>query len=252
VNTSDLSVRRRLGALSATALAVLVVTGCGSSSPSHTNTTGTGTSTQPATTNTVPATNAAEDGRIARDAQLKLTDFPAGWEQQDSATESNSEAHCEGVDAAKAAVSARQTSPDFARASTDYAHSFTYVYVDVARASQAFSQLASESTRTCLGEQLAKYLETQKKQGATIGKITTSQVSMTPVGDEHAESRLTIPVSAQGVTASFYVDLVFVRVGRGIAGFTLQSLLSPFRESLSTELAKTVVDRLKAGLEQAA
>jgi len=234
---SDLSLRRRLVALGATALVLLALAGCGGSSPPH---------------RTTPAINAAADGRIAREAQLKLSDLPSGWQQLDSG-QANSEAGCEGIDAARAAVSARQKSPDFASGNGNTkAQGFVYMYADVSRATHAYAQLSSQSTRRCVADALGRALAAQKHAGATVGTITSGQVAMSPIGDERAEGRFTIPISASGLTISIYVDLVFVRTGRAVAGLTLESVLIPFDETLRDRLTTTVVDRLKAGLGHAA
>ena len=230
---------RGAAALSALALSVIALSGCGSSS-THTTT----VTSAPATTNTNAA---AADERIASDAQLKLSDFPSGWQQKDSTQEAAAEAKCEGVDAAKAAASARAKSPNFERQNAQ-AGNVIYVYADVPGATRAVGELSSQSTRTCIGDALAKNLANQKPQGATFGKITSGQVSMTPIGDERTAGRLTIPISAQGTTVSACVDLVFVRTGRAVAVFTLLDALTPFDETLRDRLAKTVVDRLDAGL----
>lgn len=235
---------------------IIGLAACGSSSTTTVTATTsptTGTTTSPAPTTTQTTTgSAAADQRVARDAQLKLSDFPSGWEQKDRTQEAKAWAACQGVDAAKAAASARQTSPDFAERNHTYAGNFAYIYADVPTATRAFGELSSEHTRTCLGDALAKYLPGQVREGAEIGKITTGQVAMQPVGDERTLTRLTVPLKANGLNVDVTLDLVFVRVGRGIAGLQFQDVLSPFDETLRTRLTTTAVDRLKTALAQPA
>lgn len=173
--TSDLVGPRRLGATGAVVLVLIVVVGCGGSSSTTKTTATTNATSEPATTTTAPATNPADDERIAREAQLKLGDFPSGWEQKDSAKETKSQAKCSGVDAAKAAASARQSSPDFAKGSSGRprASSVVYIYADVPSATRAFGELSGESTRTCLADELGKLIPGETTGAVEVGKVTS-------------------------------------------------------------------------------
>lgn len=229
--------------------------GCGSSSTTTVTattspTTGTTTSPTPTTTETTTG-SAAADQRVARDAQLKLSDFPSGWEQKDRTQESVLAGKCQGVEGPKAAASARQQSPKFEKTSRQ-ALSTVYIFADVPSAMRAFGELSSESTRVCLADAAGTYLSSQSQQGAEFGKVTSAQVSSAPVGDESAVSRLTLPFKANGLGGHAYFDFVFVRVGRGVATVQFLDFFSPFEESLRTRLTTRVVDRLKAGLAQSA
>ena len=224
-STGGVLVSRAICLVVVSASAVILVTGCGSSS-THT-------------------TNPAADQRIATDAQLKLSDFPSGWEQKGNTEESKNETGCEGVAAAQASATAKKTSPDFEH-SNELAESSAYMYSDMSGATQAFSQLSSQSTRTCLADALVKGVTSE----ATIGKITSGQVSIPPLGDERAAARVAIPASAEGKTVTAYLEPVFVRTGRAVATLMLLNFATPFDTTLRDKLATTVVDRLDAGLKQ--
>jgi hypothetical protein len=70
-----------------------------------------------------------------------------------------------------------------------------------------------------------------------------------PPGDERDATRITIPVSAQGIDVDIIADYVLVRVGRGIAAVTFVDTLTAFDEDLKAELMSKVVRRLSAALD---
>jgi len=258
--TSGLGAQRRLVALGVTATALVVSTGGGSAASATTNTTPgtttpTITSTQPSTTGTTPATNPAADTGIARNAELKLRDFPSGWERRgDPPADLNSS--CTGFQMASMAASAAQSSAVFAeRADTEYqVRSFVFGFPDAQVARQALSLLISRANRACVAEiekkDLAEYyagLTTGNGPKLTVGRVTTRLVSMPPVGDQHADARLTVSLHAPGEAISVYLDYVFARTGRGVAGLAVTGAVLPLGQSVTDRLIKTVVDRLEPG-----
>ena len=120
--TSDVAVPRRLAVTLAVALALVVLVGCGSSSSSSTVTT---TTTATTTTPAAPAPSKAADDQVAQNAQLRLTDFPSGWEESDKASPTT-QAPCQAINGAKAATSAHDKSRQFSKGA-DNAESAVYV-----------------------------------------------------------------------------------------------------------------------------
>ena len=179
---------------------------------------------------------------------MKLSDFPSGWQQKDSANESNDEAKCPGWEAAKAAASAQQKSPSFDKGSGEGVTSTVLIFSDASSAARSFDQARGEGDRRCLADEITKAAKSEKD--VQIGTVTSGQVSMAPVGDQSAASRFTIPVTGSGLSVEFVVDHVFARVGRGVAYLPFAEISSPFDETLRNKLTTTVVDRLKAALAQ--
>lgn len=97
------------------------------------------------------------------------------------------------------------------------AMSATYLYASSAAATHWFGQLSSARTRACLGRLVARVLRaTERPQRVTIAVRTYSAI-IQPVGDQHAADRIFLRLFAAGARETAYIDLVFVRVGRGIA-----------------------------------
>ena len=192
----------------------------------------------------------AADKRIASSAVLRLTDFPAGWEESDKPP-STGHANCAGVAGAKGATTARDVSRTFTMGENEEAESAVYVYSDTATATRWFAQLTNSTTRICLGEEFGKHAARNAKTGVTIGQVSTGSLSIEPVGDERAAGRLTIPVTEGSTTVNVIADLIFVRVERGIAIVPLLGSPTPFDETLGPKLVHDVVNRLTTSLKQA-
>jgi hypothetical protein len=244
MRATNVTVPRRGVVAAALALILIALAGCGgSSSSSLTKKAAAGT----ATTGTAVA-NSAADQRVARNAELRLTDFPAGWGQSATA-QATGQSPCQSVEGAKAATSVRDTSRDFSNGrDVPAAYSAVYLYGNATNAGHWFDDLSSSATRSCLAEVLAKGLA--RGVGAKIGAVTTGGVAIDSIGDERSEARLTIPVSADGSSSDLRADLIFVRVNRAVAILTLLDTVRPFSQPLAERLTRGVVDRLRAGLHQ--
>jgi hypothetical protein len=194
------------------------------------------------------ATGVAIDRRIARDAQLLQSDFPAGWTSS-PAPGPTMGAGCPGLTGAKAAVSARATSREFVFDSVVTADGGAYVYADTATAVHWFARLTSPHTTACLVRALRHSLGLQAAaQGATINSITARRLIIEPVGDEHSAHLVTVRLSDRAVKATAYADVIFVRVDRAVAGFSLGRVGRIFDPALETKLATAVAGRLASGL----
>src|SRR5207253_1223347 len=125
-----------VAAVAMVALVALVGCGAGSSaatvgaspvgaSPAAATTAHAITSTRTGTSRS--AAGVAIDRRIARDAQLRLTDFPSGWTSSPRPA-STTGATCRSISGAKAAVTAHQSSPELMFGSAATADSAAYIY----------------------------------------------------------------------------------------------------------------------------
>ncbi len=188
----------------------------------------------------------AADKRAARDAQLRLTDFPSGWQEADKS--SSSRAPCGSIEEAKKAASTRDKSHSFSKNNGNTnAGSAAYIYADVATATRWFARLSDSATRKCIGDALGKDLA---KADVKVGEVTTGALAIEPAGDERAAGRLKIPLTARGAKVQASVDLIFARVGRGVSILTLTDVLTSFDSALASQLTKDVVNRLNAGLKK--
>jgi len=127
----------------------------GSSSVSATTAASTPSATTTTSTGPTEAQKAA-DKAIVEGSTLKLSDFPAGWVQQDQSSDSGST--CPSVEPAKRAASARASTRQFQKGDSDYAQNGVYIYATVAQAQQAFPAVSGSATRECIAKQLLPVL----------------------------------------------------------------------------------------------
>lgn len=229
--------------------AALCVAGCGSSHKSadtatHASTPTTAT-TPTATAETRPETPA--DHTIAAGSLLTLPDFPSGWQQQDRSG-GQSALTCSAIATARASLSGRATSPQFAKGSDDYVDDVVYVYPSVSAAQTSFAELTGAATRLCMGKALGRGLATAVKsqQGGkvTFGQPSTAATSIAKIGDQAAAGRITIPYTLQGVNNEVVVDVAFVRVDRGIQIVVFLGAASAIDSAVESSLIDAATTRL--------
>jgi len=197
---------------------------------------------------------AAADERIARHAQLKLTDFPKGWKQGPQPVSKLT--GCPAVEAFKTAASARQHSPNFVSVvfNSTETQATVYIFSDVSLARREFDQVSGQGTRLCLDHarvQAAAEAAKKAHKDVKFSATSSAQLPMRPVGDESALDRLTITVKdTSGHKTKLLLDTVFARVGRGIAILTFlqpATPITPYNNATRNRLAKILVGRLQAG-----
>ena len=237
--------------------AALLIAGCGSSHKSADTATHSSTPTS-ATTPTATAETRPEvpaDHAIASGALLTLPDFPTGWQQQDQSG-GKSSLTCTAIATARASLSGRATSPQFAKGSDDFVDDVVYVYPSASAAQTSFAGLSSPTDRLCigkaLGDQLAKAAASNGSTKATFGQPSSGALSISPVGDQSAAGRITIPYTVQGLNPDAVVDLVFVRVDRGIQILSFIGSAGAFDPTVESDLTRTAADRLAAQLHVSA
>jgi hypothetical protein len=248
--------RRRgvIAALALLALGLLVGCGGGGADDSKPSTGARAPSSQTSSTTapTQPQRDKAAEQKIVDAAQLRLSDFPSGWQQSDDESDSE-DSPCGGIRDAKKTTTAHGSAPDFSTNDSTQATNTIYLYADEGAAHIAFSRLTDRDTRVCIGKELGKNFEKQSKSkgpgqsdSAEVGTPSTGELSIKPLGDERAAGRVTLPVSAQGQNVDVILDLIFVRAGRGMAIMIFVDVLSPFDEDLRADLTGKVVRRLTA------
>jgi hypothetical protein len=84
--------------------------------------------------------------------------------------------------------------------------------------------------------------------GATLDSVTQRRLTIEPVGDEHFGHLLIVRVSAGAAKATAYADVIYVRVGRAVAAFSLGRVDRIFDPALENKLATAVASRLASGL----
>jgi hypothetical protein len=96
-----------------------------------------------------------------------------------------------------------------------------YVFKDVTAAGGFLANFQSDVASTCLEKSFAK--STSGRSGAgtpTLSPITDLQ----GVGDDAIGYETTIPFTANGETATIYLDFIAVRIGRAFVGFGFTNL----------------------------
>ena len=126
------------------------------------------------------------------------------------------------------------------------------VFADAATATHWFGQLSSHDTRTCLLRALRESVGFQAAaQGASLDSVTASRLTIAPAGDEHAAARFVVRVSDGSFHGKAEADVIYVRVGRGVAALAVNQVGGPFDRNLETRLMRTITERLAAGLNGA-
>jgi hypothetical protein len=202
------------------------------------------TANETATPTAEPTPDTTEDKRIAEESVLTLDDFPSGWTAADDT--SSSPAQCDAVKDAKAAASARANSPEFASGETTQVTNSVYMFADESAAEEAFSGLSSKDTRLCFGRTVSEGVADQGE--VEVGDAKTAELSVDPLGDERSASRITLPLSAEGVDVDLVIDLVFVRIGRAVSLNLFVDTFTAFDEDLRGDLTASSVKRLTAEL----
>jgi hypothetical protein len=239
-------------------LMAVVLAGCASSSSTN------GTTTSSTTTTTSgPSQNVATDKALAVAANLKLSDFPAGWTSTPKSSmstgpngvEARTLTSCLHTNLSVFSNSAtRASSPKFTNSSGDtVSSSVNYLPVE----SQAQAEIAVlESPRfpscfTTAVDALVKHEKNNRRNvestlpaHISIGQPTAAQMSFRSFGDSSIANRVTVPVSDQGLSRNVYFDLIAVQEGRALAGLFFGSTLTPFDPSMEEQLTSAVVGRL--------
>ncbi len=185
----------------------------------------------------------ASDRFIARAALLRLSDLPTGWTVKPS--DDSDDAHCPATD--RVERNSKAESDDF---SLPHVHSLAQEVVvlrSAAAANAAIDVLIAHSTLACIARQIDTATRRSVRPGIRIGRMTIEPLPTAAAGDRSEAARLTIPVSAGGVSTHVYGDFAFARVGRGLSIVALLSERLP-ADGLRTQIVARAVERLAAAL----
>lgn len=233
--------------------ALLVMSSCSSD--------GAGVADAPATT---PDTRSglAADRAAAQAALLTLSDFPAGWSEVP-----DDEEDVEGADREVAACvgqtgdsiidtgEAEASTGDFTDPEGNVTISETVgLAVSEDDATSQLAALEEPGVTGCIQSAFRDFIADEidnpptpaesLPEGASVGDVTFGRLNVMPVGDQTVAYRATIPISVEGFTIDFYIDVVLVRVGRSLAALSIGSVLSPYPTDQLDGLLATAVERL--------
>lgn len=190
-----------------------------------------------------------DDKIVVRKSLLSLSDLPADWTAADDDDESEPSA-CSAVKEARAAASARDSSPDFDHRPTGQVSHSVYLYPDVQEAEAAFRTLVTSETRKCLGSQFGdRVREAADDEDFDIGEVQTGELSIDPVGAESNAARISLDYTVSGIELTLGADLLFIREGRGIAFLVLADEADTFDAQLRARLASISARKLRNSLK---
>jgi hypothetical protein len=179
------------------------------------------------------------DAQIARRGVLRQSDFPAEWKLSKA---TGKRLQCPATNTARDATSALVRSPTFTNGPNSEVEVGAYVFKSQARARKHYKALTKPAVADCFMSGFTRLL---KKAGYTVKDTTTAALPVDPVGDERAGTRLTIPISHQGVDANIMVDVVIARAGRALALEMFVDAFTPFDSGFRGKLTATQVKRLE-------
>ncbi|MCB0993466.1 MAG: DUF2510 domain-containing protein [Acidimicrobiales bacterium] len=197
------------------------------------------------------------DQARAEGAVLVLADLPAGWEagpaDPDSAT---TEFTAEGCDhltdvTARADDEPNADSPSFEEtAGVSAIENSIAVFGGNGDANSFLDRLAQPETGPCLENLIRDAFEESAEESPVINSDSITRVEATPLapvfGDRAVGWRVAIDVELGGDTATFFSDLLMVRVDRAVSAFQFQNAFTPFDAGVQTTAITAVVERLRS------
>jgi hypothetical protein len=207
-----------------------------------------------------------EDKAAAQAALLTLADFPAGWSEIPAEVESDDDedvgrevAACVGVEGDKLfdVGGAEASTGDFSDPEENVTISEQVGIA--ATADEAAAQLAAleaPGVTACIQDVFRAFVadlienpETPADslpEGASVGEVTWGRLNVAPVGDQLVAYRVTMPISMEGITIDFYLDIVLARQGRSMANLYFESIFDPYPTEDLDRFVALAVSRLPA------
>lgn len=248
--------------LTATFICLAIVTGACGSDGDDDSASGSEATAETATEDPRSESDLAADQAAADSAVLVLSDFPAGW-----TAEARDEDEDEGPDIeAEMAECLALEDPGIFEDSAVQAESDTFkredaeVEGDLAvqatdeKAEEAVAVMSKPEMRDCLTDALRAVLDyaidhpaegEELPDGVEIGDVSVGDLSFGDVGDFSRAFRAEVEVTAEEMNISVFVDLLFFRVGRGLATMTFQDVLTPFDVDEAHEIATTFASKIE-------
>jgi hypothetical protein len=228
-----------------------------------TSSTSTSKTISTATTTSGSSQNVAGDKSLAVAANLRLSDFPAGWTStpQSSTTTGPHGLVAQLLSCLHTNLSVlntnsptRASSSDFSDSSGDTVSSSVNYLTATSDAQAEMSVLTSAQFPSCFATAVNDVLNyevnnpsstgTTLPAGVTLGHASFNQMSFPSYGDQTVAYRSTIPISYDGLNPSVYADFVITRKGRALAALLFESTVTPPDSSLEEQLTGIVVGRL--------
>ena len=198
----------------------------------------------------------------AKAALLVLSDFPGGLDRGARGGADRPGARLPGPNrrSVRAAAGTSSTSADPVRETPDFVGpddqrvEQSVTIVDAAIAEDLIARFAAPGVDTCFRDAARAFVAesfespadpSESPPGAVqIGDVTIGDVLLPPAGDELVAYRVTVPLTVSGVDVDAFVDVVVVRSGGSLSGFTFQSVFEPFPADEVEHYIDVVVERL--------
>jgi hypothetical protein len=192
------------------------------------------------------------DRQIAERANLRLDDFPPGWQERVMDDEEDEEgqariAECAGyaVEELYGGVRERADSPTFVSSQDQEISSSVTVFPTDQEAGRRFDAITDPGTIDCIADEMRGMIALEAaREGLEVLGLEINRLSTSNFGDETFGYRIVVELSSRGMSVSGYFDVVGVRVGR--AGATVQafSMFGPFFIQDLEGYVETVVSRI--------
>jgi hypothetical protein len=236
--------------------AILVVGACGGGSSDKKAAKSSAATSAPTTTTTVAPTTTTTLGAAAATARakqvnLQLTDFPAGWKaspptQDDPGDElfTQQAAACLKIPDPKLNEISDTASDDFADAENATASSSVTFVKDPAVAKNELTAVRGPSGIPCLKSGVDALLTKVAQAQSFKVEGTTLEAAPPPaVGDDSAAITFTATISASGQTVTVYGDIILFLKGNEAISLTYFDVAKRFDPILGQSLTQKVVSR---------
>ncbi len=191
-----------------------------------------------------PTVDAEADARLAERATLALADMPADWTEEGRNT-GDDDSECEGFKFAQGDQTAQGSAPRFKGGPATHVLNRVYLFPDEPKAAQVKDAMGSDSTTPgCFGESLAQALADEN--GIEIGKVKAEELNLRmDLGDDAAAaSRISIGLESKPISSQMVVDLVAIRVGRGMSLLAFVQGVDPFDERVQRQVLEAADGKL--------
>ncbi len=265
----------RVAAALACAALLSAAAGCGSSGkPSGSDTpaatspaaapTAAGSAGSSAPTASVAPFPSAAASTAGSRALWTISDFPTGWASAPDTSPGASDkadaalAKCLHVPVSvvtgKGDVSSvRANSPDFNAPSGNATASEIVTVSTTSRVVTLMTALKSPAATGCLGALLDTAVKVTVAQStnpilkqATIGSVQVGQLSTGHYGDDTVAFRVSVPLTAESLSVTAYLDEIYIRRANAVASLTFEDVFSAFDTTIETQLAATAANKLAA------
>lgn len=200
-----------------------------------------------------PSEAGIDDDDKAQAANLRLTDFPPGWERQPAPLNPPDDpddrrfSECMGRPPAPTLRTALADSDNFSTGELTRANSSAQVMRTEAIAVEDMAALRGDRAIPCLSERLRAELAGQSPAGGPPFALRVlDRLDYPTMGDETVAFRLTVDAPSVGAGTTLYVDQVFVRKGRMEVSTSFVDLGRPFPTELGETLVRKLADRAVA------